>query len=379
MPEGAATKNTRILVAGTFDPEYARNRVILALLARGDFIVDVVNRPLWSGERHTIVNRRKTALALRAVRVYAGLLRSVLRAQKPDAILVLYPGHFDMPVVAAAARIRRIPVLFDPFISLHDTISGDRALRAPDSILGRIMRRIDQIACRLATLVLADTPEHADYFSELTKVPRSRFRVLWVGAPEDVFRPVEDVDARPNSVLFYGTFIPLQGVDTIVKAAKLLEADQVHVRLVGNGQERPAAERLVEALGASNVEFADPVAFEQLPNEIAGAVLCLGIFGTTAKAQRVIPNKLFQCIAVGRPVVTADTPAIRSAFSGEVAVTPPGNAQMLAATIRELLQDEVRREALAKAGRARFLSDYSEAALAQMFTGYIEELMATRR
>jgi glycosyltransferase involved in cell wall biosynthesis len=379
MPEGTATKNNRILVAGTFDPDYARNRVILALLARGDFVVDVVNRPLWSGERHTLVDRRKTGLALRAVCVYAGLLRSLLRAKKPDALLVLYPGHFDMPVVAAVARIRRIPVLFDPFISLHDTISGDRALRAPGSMIGRVTRRIDRSACRLATLVLADTPEHADYFCELTGVPRSRFRVLWVGAPEDVFRPLEAVDARPNSVLFYGTFIPLQGVDTIVRAAKLLEREHVHVRLVGDGQERPAAERLVEELAASNVEFADPVVFEQLPNEIAGASLCLGIFGTTAKAQRVIPNKLFQCIAVGRPVVTADTPAVRSAFSGEVAVVPPGDAQALAAIIRELLQDDVRRDTLAKAGHARFLSDYSEPALAQMLSGYIEELIAKRR
>jgi glycosyltransferase involved in cell wall biosynthesis/SAM-dependent methyltransferase len=364
----------RVLVAGTFDPAFARNRVVLALLERGGFDVEVVQRSLWGSQRHLLVDSPKSRLALRAVRAYAGLLWGMLRASRPDVVVVLYPGYFDMPLVAAVARLWRVPVLFDTFISLHDTVVGDRALRRPGSLVGRATRLADRIACRAADLVLADTPAHADYFASLTGVDRGRFRVLWLGAQEDVFAPVEGVAPEPRLVFFHGTFIPLQGLATIVRAAKLLESDGIRFRVVGDGQERANVEALVNELDAGNVELCGLLPLDRIPGEIASASLCLGIFGTSAKAGRVVPNKVFECLAVGRPVLTGDTPAIRSAFDGEVAVSPPGDAPALAAAIRELVEDAARLDQLAVAGHARFERDYSEAALEQLLSEHISDL-----
>jgi glycosyltransferase involved in cell wall biosynthesis len=287
---------------------------------------------------------------------------------------VLYPGYFDMPVVAVIARARRIPVVFDVFISLHDTVVGDRALRPATSLMGRLTRLVDRVACGLADVVLADTPAHADFLAELTGVERRRFRVLWLGAREDVFNPIPAATPEPRLVVFHGTFIPLQGLDTIVRSAKLLEHDDVRVRLIGDGQERTRVDALVRELDVGNLELVGLLPLERIPHEIASASLCLGIFGTTPKAGRVVPNKLFECLAVGRPVVTADTPAVRSAFDDEVALVPPGDADALAAAVRELLEDEVRLAQLARVGRARFERDYGEAALARMLAGYLTEL-----
>jgi glycosyltransferase involved in cell wall biosynthesis len=363
-----------VLLAGTFEPSFARNRVIAALLERAKFDVDVVQRSLWGLERYSLLDRPKAALVVRAVRAYASLVWALLRVQRPDVIVVLYPGYFDMPIVAAIARIRRIPILFDTFISLHDTVVGDRGLRRPKSLAGRLTRLVDQVACRTADLVLADTPAHADYFASLTGVPRSRFRVLWLGAQEDVFRPSPHSTLEERLVVFHGTFIPLQGLDTIVMAAKQLEGDGVRFRLIGDGQERPRIERLIHDLQVSNVGLAGLLPLAEIPGQIASATLCLGIFGTTPKAGRVVPNKLFECLAVGRPVLTADTPAIRSAFDGEVAVVPPGDPDKLAAALRELLADDVRLRSLAAAGHARFVRDYSESALSKLLSEYVTEL-----
>ena len=106
----------------------------------------------------------------------------------------------------------------------------------------------------------------------------------------------------------------------------------------------------MDELSTGNVELSGLVELEQLPAEIASAALCLGIFGTTAKAARVVPHKVFQCLAVGRPVLTADTAAIRSAFDGKVATVLPEMPLRWRLAIRELLGDQDRLEAFAASG-----------------------------
>ena len=83
-------------------------------------------------------------------------------------------------------------------------------------------------------------------------------------------------------------------------------APELRLRLVGSGQlESQLAQR------PDNVEWVRWVEYEQLPEELHRAGCALGIFGDSDKAQRVIPNKAFQALACGTPLVTADTPAAR--------------------------------------------------------------------
>ena len=58
----------------------------------------------------------------------------------------MYPGWFDVLLLAVLARVRRMPVVFDIFISLYDTVVSDRELAAPRSVLGRTCRLVDRLA-----------------------------------------------------------------------------------------------------------------------------------------------------------------------------------------------------------------------------------------
>ena len=160
--------STRVLLAGTFDPEFARNRVLVSLLEQERLEVEIARRELWGRERHLLVDQPKLRLVRRALTAYPALVASVVRAKRPDVILVPYPGYADMPFIAPIARARRIPILFDTFISLYDTIVEDRGLRGRTSAIGRATHAADTISCRLADLVLCDTPAHADYFASTT-------------------------------------------------------------------------------------------------------------------------------------------------------------------------------------------------------------------
>jgi glycosyltransferase involved in cell wall biosynthesis len=264
-------------------------------------------------------------------------------------------------VLGPIARLRRVPAVLDVFISLFDTVVSDRGLRSPRSPVALATRTLDTVACWSVPLVVVDTPEHADFFARFTHRNRSRFGVLWVGAEELRFVPAPDPgDDAP--ILWYLTYIPLHGFDTVARAAALLGDDGRTIRLIGDGQERARAEALAAELGLTNLEFVAPVPEAELPAEIARSSICLGVFGTSDKAARVVPNKVFQGAAAGRPVVTAANPAIANAFGDALVTVPAGDAAALADALRALRGPA--RLAFAQRGRTVFESRYSEAALA---------------
>jgi len=122
------------------------------------------------------------------------------------------------------------------------------------------------------------------------------------------------------------------------------------------------------------------VSRDLLADEIAAATLCLGIFGTTAKARRVVPNKVFECVAVGRPVITADTEGIRSAFTDdEIAMVPPGDPEALADEIRRLHANPGPRERMAFAARQHYLEEYATDSLTRDLNAEIEATLRPRR
>jgi glycosyltransferase involved in cell wall biosynthesis len=379
LPLLSARVRQRVIAAGTFDPNLARNRTLLTLLERAGYEVVTCQVDLWGADRYEIPNQPKVGVVLRAISAYPRLAWRFLRAPRADVVLVMYPGWFDMMVLAVLARLRRMPVVFDIFISLYDTVVSDRKLASPRSVLGRTCKLVDRLSIRSATRVIADTPSHAEFFASLAGVPRERVGVVWVGAQDKVFTPRAGTVPESDLVLFYGTYIALHGIPTIVAAAKLLEDDGIRFRIIGTGQEQASVDRLMQELQPSNIELVQRKPLVALPDEIAAATLCLGIFGTSDKAGRVVPNKVYECVAVGRPVLTAGTDAARSAFSDdEVAFVPAGDPEALAKEITRLVADAPTRESMARAAHRRYVREYSEGPLSRLLDAEIRSVSASR-
>jgi len=355
----------RITWAGTFEPEFNRNMKIARLLERVGVEVSVTRVSVWGDSRVDLASTGKARALVRIVAAVPRLLWQLLWSPRPDAYLVSYPGWFDVPVVWVASRFKRAPIVFDPFISLFDTMILDRAMYTPSSWVGRLVRLVDRLALRLADIVIADTSEHLKYYDTLVPGVSDRGGVIPVGADDTVFRPVDEV-TEGRTVLFYGTFVPLQGAATVVEAAHRLNSDDVKFLLVGDGQDRPAVERLMIELGVTNVELVGPVPLETLPAVISGATICLGIFGDSDKAARVVPNKVYECVAMGMPVITRSSPAIDSAFAeSDLIRVPARDPKALADAIRSLLADSNRRESIGAAGRLRYEERFCEVVIAE--------------
>ncbi|HEY8791750.1 MAG TPA: glycosyltransferase [Gaiellaceae bacterium] len=316
---------------------------------------------VWDGDR-----RGWGAGPLRALQLALAEGRLLARrAPRADAFIVGYPGHFDLPAARRAARGR--PLIFNPLVSLADTLVGDRGRFRHGSLAARTLEQVDRRAFRVADVVVADTHADARFFAGLAGL--DDVPVCFVGAEDRLFKPGWSQPDR-FVALFVGKLIPLQGVETILEAARA--APEIDFRLVGSGQ----LEDLLAARPA-NVEHVAWIEYEQLPQEIQHAGCALGIFGTTSKAQRVIPNKAFQAIACGAPLVTADTPAARELLVNEESalLVPPGDAAALAGAVRRLASDSELAGRLAGGGRTAYERQASEAVLGQRWRAIIERLL----
>jgi glycosyltransferase involved in cell wall biosynthesis len=353
----------RVLYFGTYERDYPRNAQVISCLRGAG--VDVVERrvSVWERQRHnwSLGIEAAARLGLAEVRLLLDRRREVF-----DAMIVGYPGHFDLPAAKRVARGR--PVIFNPLVSLHETLVEDRRRFAPESAAARVLRRVDRIALRHADLVVADTEQNARHLAGLADLPRERLAVCFVGAEERLFQPGWQPPGRFHA-LFVGKLIPLHGLETILAAARL--APEIPFRIVGNGQ--------LDALllqRPPNVEWVEWMDYERLPDEIQRAGCALGVFGTSAKASRVIPNKAFQALACGTPLVTADTPAARELLrDGESALlVPPGDPEALVAAVRRLAGEPELALTIGAGGLAAYRAQASERVLGERWRGVVERL-----
>jgi glycosyltransferase involved in cell wall biosynthesis len=351
----------RIAYFGHHDPTYARNRIVSKALTHAG--ADVTH---FADGRSFL--RRTPSLLGSAV------------PGKFDVLFVGFPSHSDMPVAAGLARLRGVPTVFDPLTSLWENTVIDRQTAAPGSARALRSRLYDRVACRLADLVLLDTQAHIDFFCDEFRLPLSKFRRVWVGADEEIMKPREPPPEQDGFVVFfYGSFLPFQGVEYIVRAAHLLERRGHHVRFVlcGEGLTRERARRLGEQLGVQNVEFIPRRPVETLARLMGRSHVCLGVFGTNAKALRVIPNKVFDALACRRAVITCDTPAIREVLTDrdDIWLCPAGDEEGLADAIETLREDRRNRERVAERGYELFQRRFSTRALAPEIAMIVREAL----
>lgn len=256
------------------------------------------------------------AKALRAAFAHVRLLTRYLSSgARRTSVYVPYPGVLVVLLIGLFPKwLRPRKIVLDAFISLYDTAVEDRALISPRHRIARLIRSLESKAYKQADIVLVDTAENAEYFVRTFGTPRERIRALPLAIDEHAFsRAPYPNDRRPVRVLFVGTFVPLQGVDVIAQSAvALANRDDIQFRIIGSGQTTPEVERILTHCPKNTEWIKTWLGSDNLAHEIAEADICLGIFGRTAKTQRVWPLKNYLYMATGRPLITGDTVMART-------------------------------------------------------------------
>ncbi len=341
----------RVLFFGIFDPTYARTRI----LTEG-----------FTKLGYEIISCRVNPRAQHGARKYWTLFRQGRALQNAhfDHVFVLFPGH---TVVWLARILFGNRIIFDAFVSLFDSNVYDRALYSAHSTRAYYDRFLDWFSCALARKVLVDTDAHRHYFIERIGVPEKKLITVSVGASTAWFLAggklqTKRNDFEPFRVGFYGSFIPLHGVPIIVQAAHILSEENIQFSLIGSGQEYTAVRLLAKKLGGvPNIEFLNTMPREKLIENMLTVDVCLGIFGSTEKTLRVVPNKVYECAALGKPIITANTPGIREVFTDQenIFLVPHSSARALAKAILKLAADATLRERLGGATRRQMQEHYT--------------------
>ncbi len=372
----------KAVLFGTFHSTHAANALLRADLERAGWQVELCHEPLWERTR----DKHDSYFAPLALARLAGgwlsaarrLARRYRRRTGSDPLLVVgFNGQLD--VLLARLLAPRGRILFAPLVTVSETLVDDRRIYRPGSLAARALARLDRLCLARADLVLIDTRAHASYLAERFGLPSERVAVQYLGA-EEAFSPAgagEEAVATggPLRVLCYSSYLPLHGMAVVAAAARRLGPDEgVELSLVGDGPEREACERLVG--GLPHVRTYGWLSTDDLVERIRRADVVLGIFGASAKARMVIPNKVYQAARMGRAIVTADTPALREVFRpGDSVLAIEPEAAALAGALRRLARDPA---LLARLGReAR--RDVERAAGAEVRARRLAEALARLR
>ncbi len=359
--------NMSVCYFGTFESQYPRNRIFIKGLKAQGVIVHECHVPLWELQEHKGASFGfSIGFLLRFIYAQLRLLFKFIFQPHADVIMVGYIGHLDMFLAWMLARLSGSKLVFNPLVSLFDTVVGDRGFVSKSSLKGRLLLWLDKVTCGLADLVLLDTEQHIHYFKEDLGIKNSVFQRVWVGADDEVFKPLAGggLDGQFN-VLFVGKFIPLHGLPKLIEMAKILECDKaIRITIIGSGQLQDEIHKQAKELKLSNTQFIDYVPYEILGEAMQSADLVLGIFGDSDKSRRVIPNKLYQALAVGKAVLSVDSPAARELLKdNETAFLCPAEPEAMADRILEIKQDRQLLERVAGQGADLFRKSLGTKAL----------------
>ncbi len=356
-----------VCVVGQHELDYPRNIVNQRLMREAGFEITLCHqRGPWFGRTLSIVGQY------------------LLRGRRAQVAFATEGAHRHMPWLKLATVWTGHKIVFDPFISRYNTEVEDRKFYRPYSVRALRASWQDYAACASADYLVFDTVEHKDYFYRRYRL-RKPFAIVRVGVEEDVFYPREpqpsEVEAGRCEVLFYGTYIPLQGVPIIVRAAELLRGEAgIHFTLIGDGQEFSAVRAEVERAALPNLTLErglQPPA--QLAARIAAADVCLGIFDDGIKAGHVVPNKVVQCAAMAKPIITRESSAVARDFvHGEsVWMVPPGDARALANAVLALARSRQERAVLSRGARSAFERAYSVKSQVEIMRALLVEASAS--
>ncbi|MBU1046191.1 glycosyltransferase [Patescibacteria group bacterium] len=343
-------KKLTICFFGIYNHEYARNCVL-------------INGLKQNGVKILECRSDKNGLFK-----YLDLIKKHWEIRKHyDVLFVAFPGFQTMIL---ARFLTRKKIVFDLFAPIYESEVFDRKTTKKGTLKAKYYCFLDWLSCKFANKILLDTNENIKYFVRKFNIKREKFYRLFVGTDISIFNPREKKESNKFVVHFHGTNIPLQGIEYILESAKILEKQKdIQFNIIGSSVKKQYGN-----YDLKNINFKENVPYEKLCDFINQSDICLGIFGNTGKTQKVIPNKVYECIACRKPVITADTPAIKELFNeNDLYLIPRANPEELSKAILELKGNSILRGNLSQNGYNKLTQNCTPKILGEKLIDIINE------
>lgn len=306
-----------------------------------------------------------------------------LRVRNVDVIWGTSPPIFQGFTAWALARWKHVPFLFEvrdlwPAFAIAVGVLHQ-------SLLIQASEWFERFLYRHANLVMVNSPGFMDHVQSrgakcIELVPN--------GSNVSMFDPTSDGAEFRHAHHLEGKFIAMYAgahglsndLDVVLDAAALLvDQPQIAIVLVGDGKDKPKLMARATQMNLPNVLFLPPLPKTAIPQALAAADACIAILKPIALYKTVYPNKVFDYMAAGRPVILAIDGVIRQVIDQAQAglPVPPGNAQALASAIRKLYENRSLGRMMGANGR-RFVEKHFDRAIHAQKVVQIMERMVDR-
>ena len=272
--------------------------------------------------------------------------------------------------------LKRDRLINDFFISNYDTYVFDRKKITNKNPRAWWKYFQDWFNFKFSKYLISDTMAHFKYWETLFGKFTGKYLVLPVLADTSIYYPLDkNIENEKIRILFYGSFIPLHGIDVILNAFSIMEKNNIsfEANIIGKGQMYSLMKELYSSLNLTQVSMNGEVINEnQLSNMIREHDIVLGIFGESEKAKSVIPNKVYQSTACKKCTVTMKSDVLKEFYNEEDLITCNNNPESLANTLIDLINDKTKIEIISQNAYNQFNKIYLEAQT--NFSKYIKEI-----
>jgi len=380
-----------ICLFGAYDTERNVNNVFLNGLKKlKNVSIIEVNLPAPNLARDFLFNQKylfTTKFFKHFINRNIYLIKKYLKSNYHDidCIYIGYPGHesiyfaYFLRILSWKLFNRKIPIIFNPYTSLIDSVTMDYRKLKKKSFLAKFYYLIEWIAFHLSDLIISQSDMEKYRFCELFHLnPKKIFRIF-LGVNEVLFYPQKYEGFKDKFIIgFNGNYIPLHGIDFIIQSAKRIEqyTEDIIFEIVGGTKlEIYENKKIVKKLGISNINFIPHIPINKIPQTIARSDIQLGIFGSTLKAKRVIPNKVFTALAMRKPIITANTKAINELLTHQknCYLCKIADPDSLANAIITLYENEKLRKEIALNGYKLFQKKLNSAKLSKKLIDMIKK------
>ena len=305
-----------------------------------------------------------------------------LRVKKVDLVWGTSPPIFQGITAWALARFKRAPFLFEVRDLWPAFAIAVGVLRQP--LLIRLSEWLESFLYRQANMVMVNSPGFIEHVGV-----RGARRVELVpnGTDTSMFNPEEDGEKFRHTHKLEGKFIALYAgahgmsndLGVILEAANLLrERKDISFVLLGDGKEKPALEAKAIELNLETVRFIPPIPKIEMPSALAAADACIAILKPIEMYKTTYPNKVFDYMAAGRPVVLAIDGVIRQVIEQARGGIPvqPGDPVALADAVRTLADNPSMGREMGRQARTYVETQFNRARLADQLMTLLEELIS---
>ena len=314
------TKQIKVLLYGNVPSINSRSQILIKSLLESEYHILLVCPESYNVKAKTMFSLNKKILES----FY--LIELFIKSAFTDVVYLLPMNIRFVKSAILASKLFNKKLIVEMYISLYDSFVRDRKVVKDGSKKAKALIKKDILALTKSNYIIHTTGHEINYWEKMIGINIDKGKVFIAPICNDSTLVINRSFMQDGvlRICWWGTFIPLHGLDNIIQALKILKNTNLQFTCnlfgVDNTLFTTYKEKIKQNRLDSQVVLRKDLKFsnDSLPEYLVdNCDLALGIFGNTDKASNVVPNKLIEALSMGIPTLTMNSPALREFFDPE--------------------------------------------------------------